>query len=179
MQIKSGWIAEAKKVNSPNFEERPLNTSIDLVVIHCISLPPGEFGTKNIDDFFLNKLDISKHEYFKEISGLKVSSHFLIERTGNLKQFVSIDKKAWHAGVSSFKNRENCNDFSIGIELEGTDDSEYEKNQYNTLIKLVISLMRKYPNITKERVVGHSEIAPKRKTDPGIKFDWDYIKSKI
>ena len=134
---------------------------------------------KEEESFLQYKLDISKHEYFKEISGLKVSSHFLIERTGNLKQFVSIDKKAWHAGVSSFKNRENCNDFSIGIELEGTDDSEYEKNQYNTLIKLVISLMRKYPNITKERVVGHSEIAPKRKTDPGIKFDWDYIKSKI
>ena len=179
MQIKSGWIAEAKKINSPNFEDRPLNTSIDLVVIHCISLPPGEFGAKNIDDFFLNKLDISKHQYFKKISNLKVSSHFLIERTGKLKQFVSIEKKAWHAGVSSFENRENCNDFSIGIELEGTDDSKYEKNQYNTLIKLLTSLMRKYPNITKERVVGHSEIAPKRKTDPGIKFDWDYIKSKI
>lgn len=177
MTKEKGWIDGAEILKSPNFDER--KDDVSLIVIHAISLPPAKYGSNHIDRFFLNELNPTEDPYFKEISDLKVSSHFLIERTGNLKQFVSIDKKAWHAGVSSFKNRKNCNDFSIGIELEGTDDSEYEKNQYNTLIKLVISLMRKYPNITKERVVGHSEIAPKRKTDPGIKFDWDYIKSKI
>ncbi len=179
MLIEKGWVKEAQKIPSPNYEDRPSNTSISLLVIHCISLPPGQFGTGDIDDFFQNKLNIKKHEYFKSISSLKVSSHFLIERSGSLKQYVSTEKKAWHAGVSSFKGEENCNDFSIGIELEGTENTEYEKVQYNILVELIAVLRKKYPNISKDRIVGHSEIAPRRKKDPGIKFDWKFIKSKI
>ena len=179
MLIEKGWFKEAQKIPSPNYEDRPSNTSIDLLVIHCISLPPGQFGTGDIDDFFQNKLNIKKHEYFESISSLKVSSHFLIERSVCLKQYVSTEKKAWHAGVSSYKGKENCNDFSIGIELEGTENTEYEKVQYNILVELIDILLKKYPNISKDRIVGHSEIAPKRKKDPGIKFDWKFIKSKI
>tara|TARA_A100001388_G_C28542255_1_gene390811 strand:- start:50 stop:589 length:540 start_codon:yes stop_codon:yes gene_type:complete len=179
MLIEKGWVKEAQKIPSSNYEDRPSNTSIDLLVIHCISLPPGQFGTGDIDDFFQNKLNTKKHEYFRSISSLKVSSHFLIERSGSLKQYVSTEKKAWHAGVSSFKGEENCNDFSIGIELEGTENTEYEKVQYNILVELIAVLMKKYPNISKDRIVGHSEIAPRRKKDPGIKFDWKFIKSKI
>lgn len=179
MLIEKGWVEEAQKIPSSNYEDRPSKISIDLLVIHCISLPPGKFGTGDIDDFFQNKLNAEKHEYFKNISSLKVSSHFLIERSGCLKQYVSTEKKAWHAGVSSYKGEENCNDFSIGIELEGTENTEYEKIQYNMLAELISVLMKKYPNISKDRIVGHSEIAPGRKKDPGIKFDWKFLKSKI
>jgi AmpD protein len=174
-----GWIKEAKKVKSPNFSKRLIEAEISLIVIHGISLPPGMYGSENIDKFFLNKLDPSEHDYFKEISNLKVSSHFLIERSGALKQYVSIHDKAWHAGVSRFKDQEECNDFSIGIELEGTDSTKYEIDQYKKLIDLSNVLMQNYPLITKERIVGHSDISPKRKTDPGKLFDWNYFKSKI
>ena len=174
-----GWIKEAKKVKSPNFSKRLIEAEISLIVIHGISLPPGMYGSENIDKFFLNKLDPSEHDYFKEISNLKVSSHFLIERSGAQKQYVSIHDKAWHAGVSRFKDQEECNDFSIGIELEGTDSTKYEIDQYKKLIDLSNVLMQNYPLITKERIVGHSDISPKRKTDPGKLFDWNYFKSKI
>ena len=160
MLINSGWVEEAQKISSPNFNNRPKGINISLVVIHCISLPPGKYGSNDIDNFFQNNLDFKKHEYFKSIASLKVSSHFLIQRTGNLKQYVSTEKRAWHAGVSIYDNKENCNDFSIGIELEGTENSKYEKNQYQTLIKLTHALMNEYPSITKERIVGHSDIAP-------------------
>ena len=138
-----------------------------------------EYGSNNIDKLFLNNLDPNEHKYFNEISDLKVSSHFLIERSGKLKQFVSIKNKAWHAGVSSFEGKKDCNDFSIGIELEGTDSSMYEINQYNKLIDLCKTLMQNYPNINKQKIVGHSDISPGRKTDPGESFDWNFFKSKI
>ena len=177
MNIDKGWIEEAKILKSPNFDER--NNEINLIVIHSISLPPSKYGSNNIDNLFLNKLNPLDHPYFKKIINLKVSSHFLIERTGVLKQFVSTEDRAWHAGESSFKGEDNCNDFSIGIELEGTEYSEFEKAQYSQLIKLTQTLMKKYPKINKERIVAHSLIAPGRKLDPGKFFDWEYFKSEI
>jgi AmpD protein len=174
-----GWITEAEKLKSPNQSDRPIESDINLIVIHGISLPPGKYGSNNIDKFFLNNLDPNEHEYFKEISDLKVSSHFLIERSGKLKQFVSIKNKAWHAGVSSYGGKKDCNDFSIGIELEGTDSSNYEISQYNKLIDLCKTLMQNYPDINKQKIVGHSDISPGRKTDPGESFDWKFFKSKI
>ena len=177
MNIVKGWIEEAKILKSPNFDER--NNEINLIVIHSISLPPSKYGSNNIDNLFLNKLNPLDHPYFKKIINLKVSSHFLIERTGVLKQFVSTEDRAWHAGESSFKGEDNCNDFSIGIELEGTEYSEFEKAQYSQLIKLTQTLMKKYPKIKKERIVAHSLISPGRKLDPGKFFDWEYFKSEI
>ena len=177
MNKEKGWINEAEIIKSPNYNKR--NDEISLIVIHAISLPPSHYGSKNIDKFFLNKLDPSEHAYFKEIINLKVSAHFLIERTGILKQFVSTEDRAWHAGESSFNGKDNCNDFSIGIELEGTEDSKFEEVQYSSLIKLTQTLMKKYPKINKDRIVGHSFIAPGRKSDPGKFFDWEYFKSEI
>ena len=177
MDKKKGWIKEAKILKSPNFDQR--SDEISLIVIHSISLPPSKYGSNDIDKFFLNKLDSSKHSYFEKIINLKVSSHFLIERTGVLKQFVSTENRAWHAGESSFEGKNNCNNFSIGIELEGTDDSKFEKVQYLKLIKLTRTLMENYPKINKDRIVGHSFVAPGRKSDPGIHFDWEYFKSEV
>ena len=177
MNKEKGWINEAEIIKSPNYNKR--NDEISLIVIHAISLPPSHYGSKNIDKFFLNKLDPSEHAYFEEIINLKVSAHFLIERTGILKQFVSTEDRAWHAGESSFNGKDNCNDFSIGIELEGTEDSKFEEVQYSSLIKLTKTLMKKYPKINKDRIVGHSFIAPGRKSDPVKFFDWEYFKSEI
>lgn len=177
MDKKKGWIKEAKILKSPNFDQR--SDEISLIVIHSISLPPSKYGSNDIDKFFLNKLDSSKHPYFEKIINLKVSSHFLIERTGVLKQFVSTEDRAWHAGESSFEGKNNCNNFSIGIELEGTDDSKFEEVQYSKLIKLTRTLMENYPKINKDRIVGHSFVAPGRKSDPGIYFDWEYFKSEV
>ncbi len=159
----------------PNYDLRPSKQTISLVVIHCISLPPNKFGNSYIEDFFKNDLDISQHAYFKKIKDLKVSSHFLIKRKGELIQFVSCLKKAWHAGESVWRNKKNCNDFSIGIELEGSDIIKYEDIQYKVLLKLLKSLRMKYP-VTD--IVGHSDIAPGRKTDPGHFFDWNLINSE-
>ena len=158
--------------SSPNFDSRPKDTDISLIVIHSISLPPGKYGGNEIKDFFLNELDTSNHEYFESIKNLKVSSHIVIKRTGEILQFVPFNKRAWHAGISSYLGKENCNDYSIGIELEGTDDSEFTDEQYNSLINLTSSLIRSYPNLSEDRLVGHSDIAPGRKSDPGIFFDW-------
>ena len=170
---QQGWIGSAKWRLSPNQDVRPENIAPDLVVIHHISLPPGEFRTKNssqyVIDFFQNQLDATVHPYFEEIAGQKVSSHFLITRSGELVQFVSTQNKAWHAGVSSFMGREKCNDFSIGIELEGDGGSPFEEAQYQVLKKLISVLQLHYPNL---QFAGHSDIAPDRKTDPGIFFDW-------
>lgn len=170
---KQGWIGSAKWRISPHQDVRPENISLDLVVIHHISLPPSEFINKSnshyIVDFFQNKLDLQAHPYFAEIAGQKVSSHFLIARSGELIQFVSTQNKAWHAGVSSFLGREKCNDFSVGIELEGDGESTFEELQYETLASLVKKLAVSYPNL---QFAGHSDIAPDRKTDPGIYFDW-------
>jgi len=169
----NGWIGDARWRISPNQDARPENVDPDLVVIHHISLPPGEFRNKSsshyIINFFQNKLDPSGHPYFAEIADQKVSSHFLITRSGELIQFVSTQSKAWHAGKSTFQGREKCNDFSIGIELEGDGDSPFEIAQYQVLTNLIKKISSAYPNL---QFAGHSDIAPGRKTDPGISFDW-------
>lgn len=164
-----GWLARARRVDSPNFGPRPPDTAISLVVVHNISLPPGEFGGPWIEDFFCNRLDAGAHPYFAEIAGLQVSAHFLICRDGELLQFVSADARAWHAGASQWRGRANCNDYSIGIELEGSDDQPFSEAQYAVLSELLADLRQRYP-LTE--AVGHSDVAPGRKTDPGPCFDW-------
>lgn len=165
-------IAEADYRTSPNFDERPEQAEISLLVIHNISLPPQVFGGSYIVDFFLNKLDISVDPFFETIADLKVSSHLFINREGKIIQFVPFDKRAWHAGKSQFEGVSNCNDYSIGIELEGTDNILYTKEQYEALIKSTMAIMDRYPAITMDRITGHSNIAPERKTDPGNSFNW-------
>ena len=172
INIKDNLIEGVTFHSSPNFDSRPKDKDISLIVIHSISLPPGKYGGNEIKDFFLNELDTSNHEYFESIKNLKVSSHIVIKRTGEILQFVPFNKRAWHAGISSYLGKENCNDYSIGIELEGTDDSEFTDEQYNSLINLTSSLIISYPNLSEDRLVGHSDIAPGRKSDPGIFFDW-------
>jgi AmpD protein len=169
---QTGLLVPARHVPSAHCDERPENTSIDMIVIHGISLPPGVFGTGMVDKFFSGQLDVQAHPYFVTIAELRVSAHLLIDRQGVLTQFVPFTKRAWHAGKSRFQGREQCNDFSIGIELEGTDDIPYEKIQYEQLILIIKLLMAHYPGITCDRIVGHSDIAPGRKTDPGSFFDW-------
>ena len=173
---QEGWLEQSKKIPSPNFDDRPKNTEIKLIVIHNISLPPENFNPSNIEKLFLNKLDFDSHEYFKEIRDLKVSSHFLIDREGHITQFVSVYKRAWHAGKSNFENEDNCNDFSIGIEMIGSDNSIFENKQYASLKKLIKSLKKVFPKILEDNIVGHSDIAPGRKTDPGPFFDWTKIR---
>ncbi|GAB1099993.1 MAG: 1,6-anhydro-N-acetylmuramyl-L-alanine amidase AmpD [Shewanella algae] len=166
-----GWYKEAVPSPSPHFNHRP-NGEVSLLVIHNISLPAGRFGLPYIEQLFLGTLDTEADASFAELKGLEVSAHFLIRRDGELRQFVSVDQRAWHAGVSNFEGRSGCNDFAVGIELEGTDDSGFTEEQYHKLITLTQSLQQAYPDITKERIVGHSDIAPGRKTDPGPGFDW-------
>ena len=165
-------IVGVNYIPSPNYDERPANSSIDLIVIHNISLPPGEFGQGYVQKFFLNKLDEKAHPYFSKIKELKVSSHLYIERDGKLTQFVPFNKRAWHAGESNYKGKCACNDFSIGIELEGTDDQSYTDEQYQVLNAVVMSLQMIYPSLYENNIVGHCDIAPNRKTDPGPAFDW-------
>ena len=172
---QAGLIKEANFLKSTNFDGRPKDKLINLVVIHSISLPPNKFGGTFIEDFFTNKLNIESHSYFKKIKGLKVSSHFLIKRNGELIQFVSCKDRAWHAGESKWKNNSNCNDFSIGIELEGSDLSPFENIQYMKLINLLKCLCNNYPI---NAIVGHNQIAPERKTDPGPFFNWDLINAE-
>ncbi len=173
---KEGWLSKAEKHLSPNFDQRPKNTEIKLIVIHNISLPPENFEPENVKKFFKNELDFKSHKYFSEIEELKVSSHFLIDRLGKIYQFVSVYDRAWHAGVSSFNNQENCNDFSLGIELIGSDNTPFEGNQYDSLEDLIEILCNSFPKIKTENIVGHSEIASGRKTDPGPFFDWSKIR---
>lgn len=177
--IANGWVASAIRCPCANFGERPEPIDVSLLVIHSISLPPGEFGGGWIDHFFANNLDACAHPYFAEIADMQVSSHLLIERSGVLKQFVSMDKRAWHAGRSEFNGRAECNDFSIGIELEGTDEGPYSDAQYQTLIGVSRAIMASYPAINVERICGHSDIAPGRKTDPGPGFDWARLKAAL
>lgn len=172
---QTGLLDIARQLCSPNCDER-LDTDIDLLVIHGISLPPGEFGSDAIDQFFCNQLDPKAHPYFEEIAEMQVSSHLLIRRNGEVVQYVPFTKRAWHAGVSCFKDRECCNDFSIGIELEGTDEFPYEEAQYQRLQEVIQVLQQAYPKITNDHIVGHCEIAPGRKTDPGTAFDWSRIR---
>ena len=178
MISQDGIIDVAEFCPSPNFDERPKNAVIDLIVIHAISLPVGCYNTQLIKDLFLNSLDSGKDEFLESIKDLKVSSHFLITRKGALIQFVPTDKRAWHAGISAYKGRENCNDFSIGIELEGCDDEEFEKSQYYSLSRL-INFLSKDLQINKQNIVSHAEIAPGRKTDPGPYFDWSLLQSML
>jgi AmpD protein len=160
---------------SSHCDARPEKTSIDMIVIHGISLPPGEFGSGAVKQFFCDELDFSQHPYFSTIAHLKVSAHLFIDRLGGVTQFVPFSERAWHAGQSSFAGRSQCNDFSIGIELEGTDELPYEKVQYETLAQVIKALSFAYPAILRERIVGHADIAPGRKTDPGSAFDWSYL----
>jgi AmpD protein len=178
--IESDWLIGARRVHSPNQDVRPIPASeIDLLVIHSISLPPGSFGGGYIEQFFCNQLDANAHPYFQEISRLRVSAHLLIYRTGDTVQFVPFNQRAWHAGESQYQGRSSCNDFSIGIELEGTDKTPYAETQYVKLAEVTLSLFRTYPRLLPARIVGHSEIAPERKTDPSPSFDWTLYRSLL
>jgi len=164
---------------SPNHDVRPNVDDISGIVIHNISLPPGEFGGGWIDDLFLNKLDPNAHPYFEEISALKVSAHLLIRRSGEVIQYVPFHQRAWHAGVSSWDGRDCCNDFTIGIEMEGCDDDIYTDEQYASLQQVTQALMLAYPQITSDRITGHEFISPGRKTDPGRAFKWQRLFSDL
>jgi AmpD protein len=176
---ETGRISFARWTPSPNFGPRPDGAGISLLVVHNISLPPGQFGGREIEDFFCNQLDHSAHPYFKTIEGVQVSAHLLIRRDGALVQFVSLLDRAWHAGRSCFEGQEECNDFSIGIELEGTDDTPYTAEQYRMLAKVADLIMTAWPDITANRITGHCDIAPGRKSDPGPAFDWRYFRSAL
>ncbi|PBP46984.1 N-acetylmuramoyl-L-alanine amidase [Pseudomonas syringae] len=174
----SGWFDGVQHCPSPNFNARP-EGEISLLVIHNISLPPAQFKTGKVQAFFQNQLDIDEHPYFVGIADLRVSAHFLIERDGEVIQFVSCLDRAWHAGVSSFQGREGCNDFSVGIELEGTDDQPFTDAQYDALIDLTRQLRQAFEAITPQRICGHSDVAPGRKTDPGPCFDWARFRAAL
>jgi len=164
-----GWLPQALAIPSPNFDERPAGTAIELLVVHNISLPPGVFGGPAVGDLFLNSLDCSVHAFFAGLNGLKVSAHFFIRRAGALVQFVGCEQRAWHAGQSEWRGRARCNDFSIGVELEGSDHVQFTDAQYETLTALLTDLRSRYPI---KAIVGHSDIAPGRKSDPGPFFEW-------
>lgn len=173
---QGGWLSCANRLDSPNFGMRPKGIAIDLIVVHSISLPPGIYGGRYVQQLFTNQLDWEAHPYFQTIRGMSVSSHFFIQRDGQLWQFVSADDRAWHAGQSQFRERDNCNDFSIGIELEGLEGLLFESAQYLQLAKLCKALRDRYPI---EHVVGHEHIAPGRKFDPGAGFDWSNFSKTV
>ena len=175
----SHLIAGVRYTPSPNANERPDGCLPSVIVLHSISLPPGEFGGPGIEELFTNQLDPDTHPYFASIAKQKVSAHVLIRRDGGIVQFVPFHRRAWHAGTSNYKGRENCNDFSIGIELEGTDTLPYEDTQYRVLAALIDALRIAYPDLSKQRIVGHSEIAPDRKTDPGQAFEWHRLHREL
>lgn len=178
LDCASGWCLGVHHCPSPNFNARPLG-EVSLLVIHNISLPPAQFKTGKVQAFFQNQLDVTEHPYFAGIADLRVSAHFLIERDGEVTQFVSCLDRAWHAGVSSFEGRETCNDFSVGIELEGTDEQPFTDAQYVALIHLTRQIQSAFPAITAARICGHSDIAPGRKTDPGPYFEWPRYKAAL
>ena len=171
-----GWLPGVRRVASPNCDARPEGEQASLLVVHSISLPPGEYGGDAIERLFTNRLDPAAHPYFEKISSLRVSSHFLVRRDGALVQFVPVHLRAWHAGVSSWRGRERCNDFSIGVELEGTEDAAFEPAQYLALRELVHRLRAALPL---RDVAAHSDVAPGRKTDPGARFDWAHLLSSL
>jgi len=177
MAITDGILDAAQWCPSPNYGPRPQSAEgeVSLVVVHNISLPPGQFGGGYIHDFFQNRLDSGADPYFEEIKTLKVSSHLLIERNGEITQFVNFNDRAWHAGASAYQGRENCNDYSVGIELEGSDNIPYTDSQYSALIEVCFALFDYYPQLRSERITGHEQIAPERKTDPGPAFDWQLL----
>lgn len=178
-QLRDGWVQGARKLCSPNHNKRPEAETISLLVIHNISLPPGEFGGGYVESFFTNKLPVADHSFFQEISDLQVSAHLFVSRQGEVTQFVGLADRAWHAGVSCIEGREGCNDFSIGIELEGTDDLPYTDAQYAALQEITRLIQAEYPLITSDRIVGHCDIAPDRKTDPGPAFDWQRFRAGL
>jgi AmpD protein len=179
VDVGSGLMDGARHVDSPNFDARPQDVEMDLIVVHGISLPPGEFGGPWIDRLFTNTLPPEAHPYFAEIRDLRVSSHLVVARDGSLTQYVRFTDRAWHAGRSSYEGREACNDFSIGVELEGADTIPYEAAQYESLGEVVAALCAAYPSLSPQRLVGHSDIAPGRKTDPGPAFDWPLARRVI
>lgn len=176
---EQGWLNPVRQLLSPNHDDRPAGVSVDLVVLHGISLPAGEFGGHWIDALFTNQIPATAHPALASLVSLRVSSHLLIRRDGEIVQYVPFSQRAWHAGQSQFQGRERCNDFSIGIELEGADETPYESEQYQRAAEVIILLKQHYPGITRERIVGHSEIAPGRKTDPGPAFSWEYLDSLL
>ena len=177
-QVVNGQLIGARQVPSPNYNQRPENTEIQLIVIHNISLPPSQFGGGYIEQFFQNQLDWSVHPYFQTIEGMQVSAHLLILRTGEIIQFVNFNDRAWHAGRSAYLGKVECNDYSIGIELEGSDDRDFEAIQYQQLVDVVATLQRAYPK-TDHHLTGHSDIAPGRKTDPGPHFQWQKFRESL
>ena len=179
VDVRTGRLSRARWLASPNHDERPDGSGVSLLVIHNISLPPDQFGGGWIDDLFLNRLDYNAHPYFDGLRELKVSAHCCIFRDGSLTQYVSFNQRAWHAGKSQFQGRERCNDFSIGIELEGCDTKPFSKAQYRRLLRVTRALQLAYPDLISTRIVGHSDIAPGRKTDPGPHFDWAYFKDEL
>jgi AmpD protein len=176
---ESGLLADAELHLSPNCDERPDRNDITGVVIHNISLPPGEFAGEWIDDLFLNKLDRSAHPYFEEIADLRVSAHLLIRRNGKITQYVPFHQRAWHAGESRWQGRDRCNDFTIGIEVEGCDYKPFEQKQYDVLTQVLAELIGTYPELDATRIVGHQHISPGRKTDPGPYFDWEHLFAEL
>jgi len=177
--IEKGLLRGARQINSPNQSERPAGLEVDLLVIHNISLPPGEFGGNFVEQLFCNNLDKNHHPYFCEIAHLQVSAHLFVDREGLVTQFVPFNQKAWHAGESEFCGKSACNDYSIGIELEGTDFEPFTNSQYEVLTTISALLMQTYPRLILDRIVGHSDIAPARKTDPGPYFDWVKYKAAL
>jgi len=179
VDVASGLLSGVVQSASPNHDSRPPGVAADLIVVHGISLPPGEFGGPWIGRLFTNTLPLDVHPYFNEVAGLRVSSHLVIHRDAEIRQYVSFNDRAWHAGQSCYDGRTACNDFSIGIELEGTDTLEYEEAQYHALARTVAALCTAYPRLSTDRLVGHSDIAPGRNTDPGPAFDWPHARRLI
>lgn len=179
INTKTGLLDIASHIISDNFDARPESRAISLIVVHNISLPPGKFGGPYISQLFTNQLKKDEHPYFEKVFQLRVSSHILIRRDGEIIQYVPFHSRAWHAGVSEYQGEQHCNDFSIGIELEGTDDLPFEQVQYEKLALLIKELQRSYPSIANNAITGHSDIAPGRKTDPGPAFDWDHLNQLI
>jgi AmpD protein len=175
----TGWLDGIRRIESPNSDDRPSGTDLDLIVVHGISLPPGRYGEGWIDRFFCNELPAAADPYFATIAEVKVSAHVLVARDGALTQYVSFNRRAWHAGRSAYCGRGACNDFSVGIELEGTDDTPYMRAQYESLAALVRALRTAYPSLRGAEIVGHSDIAPGRKTDPGPAFDWRALRDLL
>ena len=173
------WLDRVRRVQSPNADGRPDGASIELIVLHGISLPPGQFGGRFVEDLFINRLDIAAHPSFSSLANVRVSAHVFINRRGGITQFVPFDRRAWHAGTSQWRGRVRCNDFSIGIELEGTDDRPYTSAQYTALNRTLKALFVRYPELGRDTVVGHNEISPGRKTDPGASFDWKRLYSSL
>lgn len=172
----AGWWSEARRCPSPNFGPRPAGEAVTLVLLHSISLPPGHYGGDGIEQLFTNRLDWDAHPYYATIRGLQVSAHFVVRRSGDVVQYVSCDRRAWHAGRSAWQGRENCNDFSVGIELEGLEGEPFEPAQYDAVASLARALARRYPI---EAIAGHEHVAPGRKRDPGAGFDWVDLRARL